>query len=66
MEDPLNEDFCLPCLERRNHDWDGGELFRVHCDYAATCPPFPTSIEGTRIEYLALIATTDKDVKYPA
>ncbi|KAI2787075.1 hypothetical protein POX_f07432 [Penicillium oxalicum] len=66
MEDIPNEDFCLPCLERSDRLWRGGEPFRVQCDHTAACQPFPASLEGTRLEYLALITTIDWNFKYSA
>jgi hypothetical protein len=66
MEDLLNKEFCLPCLEHCDYHWNRGEPFRVHYDKTADCQVFPASVEGTRLEYLAVIATMDQDFKYSA
>lgn len=61
MDQWPNEFFCILCLEDYDSQWHGRTPFRVECDHTPACQPFPASIEGTRLEYLALVTTLDPE-----
>lgn len=57
--------FCLPCFELYAQRFDGDEPFYVPCAHAPTCPPFPPTIEGTRLQFLSIIAFVDDSFTHP-